>query len=178
MPEEEIHLEPRVEVREPGRRTMSLIGRWRIVEMDLWDLEAIDLVGPGFIEFGKDDTGGFGFIAVQGWMDCRHSERDGRRPCVEFTWDGDDEGDRVSGRGWAALEEDGSLRGHIWFHLGDDSGFRAVRARRSRAAERGRAQGPSGGVGERKARRTADPLLRQIEAAVDAQAPLLRRLGR
>jgi len=96
--------------------------------MDLWDLEAIDLVGPGFIEFGKDDTGGFGFIAVQGWMDCRHGERDGRRPCVEFTWDGDDEGDRVSGRGWAALEEDGSLRGHIWFHLGDDSGFRAVRA--------------------------------------------------
>ena len=28
----------------------------------------------------------------------------------------------------AALEEDGSLRGHIYFHLGDDSGFRAVRA--------------------------------------------------
>lgn len=23
---------------------------WRIVEMDLWDRDAIDLVGPGFIE--------------------------------------------------------------------------------------------------------------------------------
>src|SRR6266542_2697900 len=106
---------------------MSLTGRWRIVEMDLWDLEAIDLVGPGFIEFGTDDTGGFGFIAVQGWTDCRHGERDGR-PYVEFTWEGGDEGDQVSGRGWAALDEDGSLRGHIYFHLGDDSGFRAVRA--------------------------------------------------
>src|SRR6266545_3715604 len=71
VPEEEIHLEPRVEVRELGRRTMSLIGRWRIVEMDLWDLEAIDLVGPGFIEFGKDVTGGFGFIAVPGELDAR-----------------------------------------------------------------------------------------------------------
>jgi hypothetical protein len=43
-------------------------------------------------------------------------------------WEGNDESDPASGRGWAALEEDGSLRGHIYFHLGDDSGFRAVRA--------------------------------------------------
>ncbi len=39
-----------------------------------------------------------------------------------------DAGDPASGRGWALAEEDGSLRGHIYFHLGDDSGFRAVRA--------------------------------------------------
>lgn len=105
---------------------MTLTGRWRIVQMDLWDLEAIDLVGPGFFEFGGEDAGHFGFIAVQAGMDCRHSERDGR-PCVEFTWDGWDEGDQVSGRGWATLEDDGSLRGHLYFHMGDDSGFRAVR---------------------------------------------------
>jgi hypothetical protein len=30
-------------------------------------------------------------------------------------------------RGWAVLEDDGSLRGCIFFHLGDDSGFTAVR---------------------------------------------------
>src|SRR4029450_568037 len=41
--------------------------------------------------------------------------------------EGNDESDPASGRGWAALEEDGSLRGHIHFHLGDDSGFRATR---------------------------------------------------
>lgn len=106
---------------------MNVVGRWRIVEMDLWDREAIDLVEPGFIEFDKDRTGRFGFIAVQGWMDCHDAERDGR-PCVEFTWDGHDEGDQVSGRGWAVLEQERSLRGHIYFHLGDDSGFRAVSA--------------------------------------------------
>jgi len=106
---------------------MSLVGRWRIAEMDLWDLEAIDLIGPAFIEFGQDRTGHFRFIAVEGWLDCRAGRVQGH-PRVEFTWEGDDEGDRASGRGWAALEQDGSLRGHIYFHLGDDSGFRAVRA--------------------------------------------------
>lgn len=59
-------------------------------------------------------------------MDCRHGQRDGR-PWVEFTWDGYDEGDQAQGRGWAALAVDGSLHGRIYFHLGDDSGFRAVR---------------------------------------------------
>jgi hypothetical protein len=59
-------------------------------------------------------------------MDCHEELRDGR-PGVQFTWDGNDEGDRASGSGWAGLEEDGSLRGHIYFHLGDDSGFRAIR---------------------------------------------------
>jgi len=112
---------------------VTLAGRWRIVEMDLWDLEAVDLVGPGFIEIRKDGTGQFGFIAVEGWMDCRDGSRDGR-PSVEFTWAGWDEGDQVSGRGWAALEEDGALRGHLYFHLGDDSGFRAVRAEPSTRA--------------------------------------------
>jgi hypothetical protein len=106
---------------------MGVTGAWRIVEMDLWDAEAIDLLGPGFIKLAGDRGGSFRFIAVEGWMDCRSGQRDGR-PCVEFTWEGNDECDPASGRGWAVLEEDGSLRGHIYFHLGDDSGFRAVRA--------------------------------------------------
>lgn len=103
---------------------MSLTGRWRIVEMDLWDRDAIDLVEPGFIEFGGDGTGQFGFIAVRGSMDCHTTEHEGRTR-TEFTWDGDDEGDPVSGRGWAALVDDTTLEGHLYFHLGDDSSFRA-----------------------------------------------------
>ena len=103
---------------------MSLTGRWRIVEMDMWDRDAIDLIEPGFIEFTKDGTGQFGFIAVHGWLDCRSTKRDGR-PRVEFSWEGDDEGDQVSGRGWAALTDDGTIEGHLFIHMGDDSGFRA-----------------------------------------------------
>jgi hypothetical protein len=89
---------------------MPLTGRWRIVEMDMWDRDAIDLVEPGFIEFAGDGTGQFGFIAVRGWMDCRSTERDGRTG-VEFSWDGEDDGDQVSGRGWAAVVDDVTIAG-------------------------------------------------------------------
>lgn len=137
-------------------------GRWRIVAMDLWDAEAIDLVGPGFIEFGEEGTGEFGFIAVRGWMDYRPADRDGRGG-VEFSWQGDDEGDPVSGRGWAALADDGTLTGHLCFHQGDDSGFRAVPAEREAAVISLDEQGPVGGVSHRDAAR----IEREIEAAFD-----------
>jgi hypothetical protein len=103
---------------------MPLMGRWRIVEMDMWDRDAIDLLEPGFIEFAGDGTGQFGFIALRGWMHCRSTERDGRTS-VEFSWDGVDEGDQVSGRGWATVVDDVTLKGHLFIHRGDDSGFRA-----------------------------------------------------
>lgn len=102
----------------------SLVGRWRIVKMSGWDRDAIDLVEPGFIEFAGNGSGQFGCIAVRGWLDCRAVERDGRAG-VEFTWEGVDEGDQVSGRGWAALADRGTIEGHLFFHLGDDSSFRA-----------------------------------------------------
>ena len=104
----------------------KLVGRWRIQEMDVWDRDALDLVGPAFIEFRADQTGNFGFIAVQGWMDCREATIHDR-PGLEFSWEGNDECDQASGRGWAALQADGSLDGHIYFHLGEDSAFRAER---------------------------------------------------
>ena len=107
----------------------SIIGRWRITEMDNWDQEAVDLVQPGFIEFDDDGLGGLGFIVVTGELDWRHVDRDGRRG-AEFSWQGSDEGDDVSGRGWAALYPDGTLEGRIYFHLGDDSAFRAERFNR------------------------------------------------
>jgi hypothetical protein len=84
------------------------------------------LVGPAFIEFGQDGTGHFALIAVEGWTDCRHAPHDGA-PGVEFSWEGGDDGDPACGRGWAALGDDGALRGRIYFHHGDDSSFQAAR---------------------------------------------------
>jgi hypothetical protein len=95
--------------------------------MELWDRDALDLVAPAFIEFQPDRTGRFGFVAVAGWIDWR-SQGIGRR-AVEFSWEGTDEGDQASGRGWAALQDNGALHGHIYFYLGDDSAFRAERWR-------------------------------------------------
>lgn len=103
----------------------SIIGRWRITQMDLWDQDAIDLVGPGTIEFRRDQTGQLNFIAIEANLDFRSLEAN--RAPVEFTFDGFDEGDPVNGRGWASLGEDEMLRGHVYFHMGDDSGFAAVR---------------------------------------------------
>lgn len=113
----------------------SFAGRWRIVSMELWDTDAIDLLEPAFIEFNQDHNGQFGFIAVRGWMDCRAATRDGR-PCVEFTWEGSDEGDPVSGRGFATLTDEDTLNGRIFFHLGDDSAFQALPEKTQPAAKR------------------------------------------
>jgi hypothetical protein len=106
---------------------MSIVGRFRITAMDVWGQPAFDLLGPAFFSFDGKSSGSFRFIAVEGWMDCRHGTRAGK-PFVEFTWDGHDERDPASGRGWAALKADGSLTGHIFLHQGDDSGFTAIPA--------------------------------------------------
>ncbi len=65
-------------------------GRWRIVEMDLLDRDAIDLLGPAFIEISTDGTGNFRFIAVEGDIDGRQLERGGS-PAVDFSWIGSDD---------------------------------------------------------------------------------------
>ena len=70
--------------------------------------------------------GSFRFIAVEGWMDIRSVEREGRKG-IEFSWEGTDECDPASGRGWATLSADDLLEGRIFFHMGDDSWFRAER---------------------------------------------------
>ena len=69
----------------------------------------------------------YAIIAVSGSIDWRRAGTG--RSGVEFSWEGTDEGDQVSGRGWAERHNDGVLRGHIYFHLGDDSSFRAERTR-------------------------------------------------
>lgn len=100
---------------------LAFKGRWRIVAMDLWDKDAIDLVEPGFITFNGEE-GEMRFIAVRAWLDVRYRSRDGV-PIAEFSWEGIDEGDQRSGRGWATPADKGGLLGHIFFHNGDDSGF-------------------------------------------------------
>jgi len=104
----------------------SLVGRWRITGMELWDQEALDLVEPAFIRIDPSGTGLLGFIAVLGTVDCRLERVDGV-DVVEFSWEGDDEGSAVSGRGRASLSDDGEMQGRIYFHFGDDSWFVARR---------------------------------------------------
>lgn len=97
------------------------LGRWLIESMDQWDRDFIDEIVRGNFEFDAKDSGSFQFGCVEGQIDYRLGERDGK-PAVEFTWDGNDEMDPAQGRGWFVLEGD-ELRGEFFFHLGDDSGI-------------------------------------------------------
>lgn len=98
-------------------------GRWRIVEMDTWpDDDYLNLVEPAHITFKGASDGEIVFGALKGWLDVRYGSRDGAA-CAEFSWEGQDEGDPVCGRGWAIFGTAGRLVGHIYIHSGDDSGF-------------------------------------------------------
>jgi hypothetical protein len=55
----------------------NISGKRRIIEMALWDQAARHLLEPAFIEF-EGHGGPFLFMAVDGWMDCPHCERNGR----------------------------------------------------------------------------------------------------
>jgi hypothetical protein len=107
--------------------------------MELWAADFIDLDVPGHFTFADEQGGEFQFGMVVGWMDCRYHMERGR---VEFSWEGTDDADDASGRGWAELDGD-QLRGRIFIHMGDDSGFVAVKqaadaALRSRVRRRPR----------------------------------------
>ena len=98
-------------------------GRWIIEQMDQWEIEEESEELQPFIEFERNDTGQFQSGCVSGQMDCRLTQRDGQ-PAIEFTWDGNDETEHIFRRGWAILNG-GELKGMIFFHVGDESGFTA-----------------------------------------------------
>jgi hypothetical protein len=97
----------------------SFAGCWRIVEMELWDQDFVDLVSPGHITFTRDGRGELHFGAVDASLDWRTGIAENR---AVFSFEGFDEGDEVTGSGWAKLSG-GQLTGSIAFHLGDESEF-------------------------------------------------------
>ena len=68
-----------------------LVGRWRIVEADLWDRDYLDLVAPATMTIGADGHGEIAFGAMQASLELDYS-----RSMVFFTWAGFDERDDVS----------------------------------------------------------------------------------
>jgi hypothetical protein len=106
-----------------GKKRNPYLGRWRIVEMEMWDQDYVDLVTEGHFTFGKDRTGNFEFGAVVAETDYSMEEF-GNTERVEFSFVGQDEYDPVSGRGWVIIEND-ILTGKIIFQAGDESEFKA-----------------------------------------------------
>ena len=93
--------------------------------MTEWDNDFIDAELPGFIDFAKDGLGDFQFGYVRCDINWRETERDGEQ-AVEFSFEGMDEMEPCSGRGSAFVTRD-ELDGMIYFHRGDESGFKALK---------------------------------------------------
>jgi hypothetical protein len=96
--------------------------------MEAWDQKYVNMEVPGHFTFKKGGVGNFHFGLVEGEIDWR-IERHNVIERIDFTWEGQNEMNSLSGRGWAVIEN-GELRGRIFFHLGDDSMFRAMKSRK------------------------------------------------
>ena len=101
----------------------QLIGRWRIVEADLWDRDYLDLVEPAYMTFNNDRRGEFAFGVVNATMELEYAKR-----IIFFTWAGFDEGDEMTGSGAAELGDDGTLEIELSFDEGDEAVLKARRA--------------------------------------------------
>jgi hypothetical protein len=97
---------------------MSLVGKWRVVETPEHDMAGAN----SYILFGEE-SGAFALDCLTGSI---HGPCEG--DAVEFTWEGNDEMEETSGRGWAELRQDGSLKGEICLKNGDEIPFVARRS--------------------------------------------------
>ena len=100
----------------------QLVGRWRIVEADIWDRDHLDLCGPATITITGHGRGEIAFGALQAGLDIEYS-----RTSIDFTWGGFDEMDEVLGEGSAKLLDDGSIEIEFAYRNGDEAVLKAKR---------------------------------------------------
>jgi len=96
----------------------QIIGRWRIVEADLWDRSHLDLVGPAYLQIGGDGWAEFAFGAAQAGGELEYA-----KTTVFFRWQGFDEGDEITGDASAELQDDGTIEIELSYDNGDDATF-------------------------------------------------------
>ena len=80
-----------------------LIGRWRIVEADLWDRAQLDLCGPARLTITAQ-SGEIAFGTLEAGLDVEYA-----RDSMGFHWAGCQEGDEVEGEGSTELLDDGAI---------------------------------------------------------------------
>lgn len=97
-----------------------LIGKWRIVEADLWDRDHLDLVEPAYIRFQSDGHGEIAMGALNAGLHCEYGAR-----IIYFTWFGFEEMDEMTGTGSAELNDDGTVDIEFSYHFGDEAQLKA-----------------------------------------------------
>ena len=106
----------------------KLVGRWRIVQADIWEGDHLDLCRPAMTTITGHGRGEIAFGALQAGLDIEYS-----RSSVGFTWEGFDEMHEVSGDGSAELLDDGSIEIEFAYHNGDEAVLKAKRENSSTA---------------------------------------------
>jgi hypothetical protein len=101
----------------------KLIGRWRIIEADVWAREYLDLVEPAYLRIGRDGWAQLGFGAVTAGGIFEYS-----KTSVFFRWTGSDEGTDISGEASAELKIDGLVEIELSLDNGDEANLIARRA--------------------------------------------------
>ena len=99
-----------------------VVGRWCIVEADLWDRDYLDLCGPASLLVRANGGGEITVGAMQATLDVHYGPDK-----IRFTSAGFDGMDEASGLGSAELQDDGSLQIEFESHQGDEAVLRAIR---------------------------------------------------
>ena len=63
-----------------GTAKHSLLGTWRIVETELWDVDDLDLMEPAHLTLEPKGHGRLGLLAIEGDLDYRMVQRED--PCA------------------------------------------------------------------------------------------------
>lgn len=108
---------------------MDFTGTWYIYEMETWDEDYFNMEVQAYITINKNKTGEFQFGLVRGGIDGEIVEINGQKR-FEFSFEGFDECDPTTGRGWIMLKSKNEIEGKFAFHLGDHSLFKAKRAKK------------------------------------------------
>jgi hypothetical protein len=104
-----------------------LIGRWRIIEADLWDRAHLDLCSPATLTITARG-GEIAFGALEAVLEVEYA-----RDSIGFRWNGCEEGDQVEGEGTAELLDDGTIEIEFAYYNGDEAILKAKRLTSSTA---------------------------------------------
>ena len=98
-----------------------LIGRWWIVEADIWDRAYLNLSGPATLTITAKG-GEIAFGALEAGLEVEYA-----RNSIGFRWAGCDEGDEVEGEATAELLDDGTIEIEFAYNNGDEAILKARR---------------------------------------------------
>ena len=102
----------------------EFVGKWRITHMDLWSPKMVDLLEAGHFQFYAHGQGHFIFSTIKGRLDVRINSLTAE---IEFSWEGEGQKGRLSGRGKIEFVSPYEGQGTIYIHNSDQSAFTVKR---------------------------------------------------